>query len=225
MNATLTVPSITGVDVELHVAGPGSRSFAFIVDWHIRVLGALAWIVVGIVSGLDPNGSLLYAAVLPAAAIYFFYHPVLEVLMAGRTPGKRMAGVRVSRLDGSVPGTGALLIRNVFRLIDSLPTFYCVGLGATMLTKHNVRLGDLAAGTVLVYDEPVKGGFAALSARAVERLGLQQAEAARDLLGRWKELDPGVRRALARRVLSGSGAEPEADDDDTLRTALEAALR
>src|SRR5690606_4225634 len=91
--------------------------------------------------------------VLPATALYLLYHPVLEVLMRGRTPGKRMAGVRIVKRDGGVPGSVALLVRNIFRLIDFLPFFYFVGLVTTMLTRHCVRLGDIAAGTLLVYDE------------------------------------------------------------------------
>src|SRR5690606_18924459 len=90
---------------------------------------------------------------LPATAIYLLYHPVLEVAMRGRTPGKRIAGVRVVRRDGGVPGVGALLVRNVFRLVDSLPFLYCVGLTAAVLTEHSVRIGDMAAGTLLVYDD------------------------------------------------------------------------
>ena len=50
--------------------------------------------------------------------------------MRGRTPGKRMAGVRIVARDGGAPSVGALLVRNVFRLIDSLPLLYGVGLVA-----------------------------------------------------------------------------------------------
>ncbi|MBN1240517.1 MAG: RDD family protein [Gammaproteobacteria bacterium] len=228
MQASLTVPSITGVDVELRVAGPGGRSYAFIIDWHIRALVALAWLfLAGAAAGAvgAERVPFAYAALWPAAGIYFLYHPVLEIVMSGRTPGKRIAGVRLLKLDGSVPGAGALLIRNVFRLVDSLPLLYCVGLAAAILTRNSVRLGDIAAGTVLVYDEPETESLAGLSGRAVERLGLKQAEVVRELLSRWKELDPSVRRELAQRVLAGTGVEPGSDDDAALHSALEAALR
>ena len=56
---------------------------------------------------------------MPATAIYFLYHLVLEPLMAGRTPGKRMTGLRVLTPEGLVPTIGALITRNVFRIIDS----------------------------------------------------------------------------------------------------------
>jgi uncharacterized RDD family membrane protein YckC len=229
MEAILKVPSITGVDVELRIAGPGGRSYAFIIDWHIRALAAAAWLFFGgavaTADGVSPAG-MMYGVFAPAAGIYFLYHPVLEILMSGRTPGKRMAGVRLLKGDGGVPGAGALLIRNVFRLVDSLPILYCVGLAATLLTKNAVRIGDIAAGTVLVYDEPRAASVTReLSGRAVERLGLRQAEVFRDLLGRWQELDPEVRRSLARRVLARTDIAPEADDDEALHDALEGALR
>lgn len=229
MDGTVKIESITGVDVELRVAGPGGRSFAFIIDWHIRALGALAWLFlaggIAAAGGLD-QATLLYGVFLPAAGIYFLYHPVLEVLMKGQTPGKRTAGVRVLKADGGVPGIGALLIRNVFRLVDSLPAFYCIGLGATMLTRNSVRIGDLAAGTLLVYDDPGPDRLLnGLSGKAVERIGLEQVELVRDLLTRWQELDPNVRRDLARRLLAKSGAAAASEDDLELKRALEALVR
>ncbi|HUY83719.1 MAG TPA: RDD family protein, partial [Steroidobacteraceae bacterium] len=85
------------------LAGPGSRSYAFLIDWHIRVLAALLWIFVAILAR-PPSWSLsspaIRIAILPALAIYFLYHPVVELLMRGQTPGKRRAGVRVVARGG-----------------------------------------------------------------------------------------------------------------------------
>ena len=72
--------------------------------------------------------------------------------MAGRTPGKRMIGLRVLTPEGLVPSTGALVTRNVFRIIDSMPAFYVVGLLFVMFGRRHLRLGDLAAGTVLAVE-------------------------------------------------------------------------
>ncbi len=72
--------------------------------------------------------------------------------MSGRTPGKRMAGLRMLTLEGLVPTTGALLMRNVFRLIDSMPALYVVGLMFVFFGKRHLRLGDIAAGTVLAVE-------------------------------------------------------------------------
>ena len=163
-NPELKVDATTGVEVTLPIAGAGGRSYAFIIDWHIRVLLALAWWLVaaaGFSGGFTSAGSGAGAdsvarfllITLPPLAIYFLYHPILEIAMRGRTPGKRMAGIRIVTRDGASPGVGALLIRNAFRLIDSLPAFYCLGLGFVISTAQHVRIGDLAAGTLLVYDK------------------------------------------------------------------------
>lgn len=159
---TLSVDSVTGVEVSLPVAGPGARSYAFAIDWHIRTILALAWYSVGamlynrsfgeISPPVETDMGWFALVVLPAAAIYFLYHPVLEIAMRGRTPGKRIAGVRLVTYSGATPTLGAYLIRNVFRLVDNFPVFYGLGLILTMITRKHVRLGDLAAGTLLVYD-------------------------------------------------------------------------
>ena len=65
-----------------------------------------------------------------------------------------MAGIQIVTRDGGSPGVGALLTRNVFRLVDSLPLLYGVGLLATIVTRNHVRIGDIAAGTLLVYERP-----------------------------------------------------------------------
>jgi uncharacterized membrane protein SpoIIM required for sporulation len=157
----LRVPSATGVDAHIVLAGPGARSFAFLIDWLIRSGLALLYLVVAallIFGNLDfeveaDRETLWYlAGATPATAIYFLYHLILEPLMAGRTPGKRLAGVRVLTPEGLTPTTGALLSRNVFRIIDSMPLLYVVGLLFIFFSKRHLRLGDLAAGTVIAMD-------------------------------------------------------------------------
>jgi uncharacterized membrane protein SpoIIM required for sporulation/uncharacterized RDD family membrane protein YckC len=155
------VPSATGVDARVVLAGPGARAIAFVLDWLIRSCLSLAYLLVAawaILGDLDFNvpadsETLWYlAGFMPAAAIYFLYHLVLEALMAGRTPGKRMIGLRVLTPEGLVPSVGALVTRNIFRIIDSLPGVYIVGLLFVMFGRRHLRLGDLAAGTVLALE-------------------------------------------------------------------------
>ena len=92
--------------------------------------------------------------VWPAVLIYVLYHPVLELVMHGRTPGKRTAGVRLVTRTGGVPGAAAILTRNIFRLLDSMPFLYLVGLSTCMISAQRLRIGDMAAGTVLVLEAP-----------------------------------------------------------------------
>src|SRR5277367_5455215 len=152
----VTVQSVTGVDLTLNIAGPGSRSYAFVIDWHIRLLLAGAWLLLAgfvLKLSLSPKSQDALLSLLPALVIYFLYHPILEVAMRGRTPGKRMAGLVLVRRNGGAPGTSALLIRNIFRLIDGLPAFYVLGLVSCFITANRVRIGDMAAGTLLVLDD------------------------------------------------------------------------
>ena len=159
--AVLDVPSSTGIDARIVLAGPGARTIAFLLDWLIRSALALAyfllaaWAIAGNLEfEVDVGNKTLwrYAGVLPATIIYFCYHLILEPLMAGRTPGKRMTGIRVLTLDGHAPSLGALVTRNVFRLVDSLPVLYIVGLLFVMFGRRHLRLGDIAAGTVLAVE-------------------------------------------------------------------------
>ena len=150
-----------GWSVSLHVAGPGARSYAFVIDWHIRTILAIAWYIVGVLiyNGAwdlsppdEPNAPWFIFIAAPAGFIYLLYPCIMEIVMRGRTPGKRMVGVRLVMHDGSVPTISAFLLRNMFRLIDSFPAFYGVGLVTAVVTKNHVRIGDLAAGTLLVYE-------------------------------------------------------------------------
>lgn len=214
-----TVQGMTGVDIALNIAGPGSRSYAFIIDWHIRVLVALAWMMAAMLifnGGLswrpDTGGSAVWVGLLiglPSSIIYFLYHPILELLMHGQTPGKRMAGVRVVNREGGVPSTGAILIRNMFRLIDSLPVFYLVGLFTTFVTEQRVRIGDLAAGTLLVMDESAASkSLERFRASDAQRLDPNTLDLIEQILERWKSLDVEKRAAIARSLLQRIDANP-----------------
>jgi uncharacterized RDD family membrane protein YckC len=242
MNAPqLTLQSITGVDVQLRIAGPGSRSYAFVIDWHFRVLLAAAWLLVGsfVYFGSfvlfdpdlkDPGSGYFLGVVLPTAFIYFFYHFVLEIVMHGRTPGKRIAGVRIVTRNGDVPSAGALLVRNLFRLIDSAPAVYLIGLIVVMFTSQHVRIGDLAAGTLLVLDSPeTEASFTSLGAAGGGKLDPHTADLVHELLDRWKELEPEPRRKLARTLVARIEPTLTASNvldlsDETLRSKLTAAL-
>lgn len=201
-----------GAVANLPVAGPGTRSYAFVVDWQIRVLLALSWLLAGWVlrivgghGGAVALSSPLFVAVvvLPAALLYVLYHPVLEIILRGRTPGLRKAGARIVTVRGAIPGTGALLIRNAFRILDSLPVCYVVGLLCCLFTARSVRLGDLAAGTLLVLEEAAGAPSLERSGASLARGDLQSdaRSLVGDLIERWPELATERRVMLARRIL------------------------
>jgi uncharacterized RDD family membrane protein YckC len=233
----VTFQSVTGVDVELQIAGPGSRSYAFVIDWHIRLILALAWffggtiVLLGSLAALgqtEPGSQWLWWVLLPSLIIYFLYHPVLEIAMHGRTPGKRIAGVRLVTRSGDIPGAGALLLRNIFRILDSLPFAYLLGLMLVVFTEHHVRAGDLAAGTLLVMDhDSSAGSFAGLGSVGKAGLSPQAADLVQELLDRWQTLDDEKRTGIARSLLARldrtvSAEEIASLDSAALRSRLSA---
>jgi uncharacterized RDD family membrane protein YckC len=215
----LQLTSTDATEVNLAIAGTGSRSYAFLIDWHIRIILALAWLIgmaalLGLMEGrgfwdeiFDSIGSFVfYVVILPPTLIYFLYHPVLEIALKGRTPGKRAAGVRVVTVEGQTPDVSALLIRNVFRLIDSLPVFYVVGLITVLLSARQVRIGDMAAGTLLAYEKKLaSNAFEKFATPGNGALDLPAIEVARDLLERWKTLAPEKRSQIAAKLVTSQG--------------------
>lgn len=224
---TLIVHSAGAMEMEYAIAGLGSRTYAFTIDWHIRVVLVLAWIfllyVIGLAGNLvdseflktvaGNNKVIGYLVTLPSLSLYLFYHPVLEAVMKGRTPGKRMAGVRIVTVDGETPSVSAILVRNLFRIVDSLPTMYLVGIGCCLFTKKQVRIGDLAAHTLLVHEEVMEDKAIEQMSMASHVAGLSaaQIEVLHDLLGRWKQLERDTRIRLGNQLLEAAGrtVEPE----------------
>lgn len=229
----VSVQSATGVDLTLRIAGPGTRSYAFVIDWHIRLLLGCAWLLLSsfiLKLSLNARSQDALLSLLPAAVIYFLYHPIVEVAMRGRTPGKRMAGVVVVSRSGGTPGTSALLIRNIFRIIDSLPALYVIGFVSCFVTANRVRIGDLAAGTLLVLDDAA----AAQSLSRLESLAtgsslpLGALELVDQVLERWPTLESHNRIQIARSLLArlqpGTDAAHWANLDEAQLNARLAAL-
>jgi len=162
-----------GVDVELTLAGIGSRFIAAILDLMLQgaVLLAAA-VLLGVTSG---DGSALATALFSIVAflIFFGYDVLFEVRSRGRTLGKRWTGLRVVQTGGRPITFIPSCVRNVMRLVDILPAFYAIGMLSIFVTARNQRLGDLAAGTLVVRDRP--GGMRA--SRASGELALAQARA------------------------------------------------
>jgi uncharacterized RDD family membrane protein YckC len=135
-----------GVEVELTLAGIGSRFIAGVIDFSIQLLVIVAlWLIV------QPAGAA-GAAVLSTVsfAIIFFYDVLFEVLGRGRTPGKRWTGLRVVRAGGRPITLARSSTRNILRLIDILPGFYAIGMTSIFISSQNQRLGDIAAGSHVV---------------------------------------------------------------------------
>lgn len=90
-------------------------------------------------------GTLLVLVALPTA---------FDAFGGGRTPGRRLTGLRLVMADGGSVGLLPAVVRNVLRLVDLLPGAYSVGVVAVLVSPRNQRLGDMAAGTVVVREAP-----------------------------------------------------------------------
>ena len=152
-----------GVDLELVLAGMGSRMLAGMFDMATQGLLALGYFLLVSAIGLD-EGLSLAGWSIAVFLILFGYDVAFEVLARGRTPGKRIVGLRVMRSGGEPIGLVTSAIRNVLRIVDILPVAYGVGVVVIFVTRRNQRLGDLVAGSVVVRER--------LGGRDDERSGL-----------------------------------------------------
>jgi uncharacterized RDD family membrane protein YckC len=195
--------------LSLPIAGIGSRTLAHMVDWLIlAVAWAVAILAFSVVAPLiDVWGQLSsvgqVAAVLGVFATFWVYWTATEVLMSGQSPGKKLMGIRVVRQDGSPVGLFESAVRNLIRFVDLLPSFYAVGLVAMLIDKQNRRLGDLAAGTVLVRVEKVDlSRYETTSEKSAHPLSPQETEVITDFLARVDSLEPEARTRLSGMMVS-----------------------
>lgn len=146
------------------VAGLGSRSLAWLIDAFIKSLALTALAVVLELLG-EVGGGLLLISMF---ALFWLYNVLFEVLYHGATPGKRVLGLRVLNANGTPVGWRGSMIRNLIRFVDAFPGTYAVGCVAVLLNENFQRLGDSAAGTVVVYDVRQESRSAIEGAEPVE---------------------------------------------------------
>lgn len=99
-----------------------------------------------IVESLNINWIVTLAIFLP----YFIYFPLIETLWNGRTIGKKIMGIRVTRIDGTRASLGSYLIRWLFRFIEISATGGVVAILTILINGRGQRLGDIVAGTCVV---------------------------------------------------------------------------
>ncbi|RMT80225.1 RDD family protein [Pseudomonas viridiflava] len=153
LDTRIAIETPEGIDMILRPAGLVVRALAFGIDLAIRglALGALFFIL----QVFDKFGMGLAAIAL--FLVNWWYMVLFEVLNQGRTPGKRASGLRVVNDDGTPIGWASSLIRNLLRFVDMLPVAYSVGAVSCLNHPQFKRLGDLAAGTLVVHtDLPVQ---------------------------------------------------------------------
>ena len=158
---TLDIQTPENVAFGYQIAGIGSRFLASLLDTLIVgllqiVILIVLTLVIRMFDGSVFSGQIsawVYAIFgLVAAIFYWGYYVFFEMLWNGQSPGKRWVGLRVIRSDGTPITLSEALIRNLARLVDFLPAAYGIGIVTMFIDKQSRRLGDLAAGTLVVQD-------------------------------------------------------------------------
>lgn len=135
-----------GVDLELRLAGPIIRINAWLIDFMIRlVFYSIAGFILSFLREIGIGVFLVIAFIIE------WFYPVLFELYQGATPGKKNLNLYVCHDDGTPVNWQSSMLRNLLRVADFLPFGYAIGLLTMLCNKDFKRLGDLAAGTVVVY--------------------------------------------------------------------------
>ncbi|MFT5198329.1 MAG: putative RDD family membrane protein YckC [Planctomycetota bacterium] len=137
-----------GLALGLRLAGVLPRACALILDTLLRI--GLYMVMFAVLSWFDIMGQAIFTLLVFCAE--WFYYVFFEVLFRGVTPGKYWVGLRVLHDDGTPVGWNASLVRNFMRAVDFLPFLYGFGVLSSMCSPSFRRLGDWAAGTVVVHD-------------------------------------------------------------------------
>lgn len=146
------------VQVAVRLATPASRGLALAIDLILlQILQVALWLIgiplaalLGTLGGFSDPGWLFALVILAVTVVSAGIFMAFELFWDGQTPGKRLLGIRVVTEEGQAAGAGAIVLRNVMRLVDFLPGAFVGGLLAMALSPKNQRLGDMVAGTLVV---------------------------------------------------------------------------
>jgi uncharacterized RDD family membrane protein YckC len=144
---------ITGqyVRIQPTVASIGDRIFGQIIDWIVL----LSYLLLAIWIGVEANIKSDWYLIIAVGLVPLFYTLLCEIFNQGQSVGKMLMKTQVVKLDGSRPTLGAFLMRWLLFMIDGPLTSY-MGLIVMVLTRNNQRLGDLAAGTIVIKKQKYK---------------------------------------------------------------------
>ncbi len=220
MAKTIQVVTPENVTVTYELAGIGSRGLAIMLDTVLEGIIVLIVLLAGTgVAYISQSvmvritGMVILWVVL--VFIWVIYPIIFEIVWDGRTPGKRLAGLRVIREGGyPINGTSAI-IRNLARFIDFLPIFYGVGIITMFVQPEYKRLGDIIAGTIVIREpvageillaareEPIEEDLAVglPDIRNLDRLTSEDYQALRSFVQRQGQLKPPIQERLAGQIL------------------------
>ena len=150
------------VELQRRLAGIGSRVYAGLIDSVIIGLMYIVIFILSLLVGINPIERMgfsntreiwtLSILIVLGFTIYWGYYFVLETLTNGRTAGKKYIKIRVVQKEGQGVTFSSIAVRNLLRLVDGLG-FYSIGIISMFVTRKIQRLGDLAAGTVVILED------------------------------------------------------------------------
>lgn len=232
------------IDVSLELAGLGSRFVARLIDWLIKAgalmivwfLGMLLFALLFPIKEELPKIVivLLASGILSLATGYDVY---FEVRHNGQTPGKRRAGIRVIRENGAPVDFRSSCVRNLLGVADFLPFGYLLGAMLVILSSRAQRLGDMAAGTLVVRERSplapadINEQITRLASEDIRftpsqlsNCGAEDRQLLRSFLQRYEQMEDLARRNLAcnlaRRFATKAGDWAVTPDDLRLGNSL-----
>jgi uncharacterized RDD family membrane protein YckC len=226
----ITLATPEGIELEMSLAGAGSRLIAGGIDLLAQGVLIVALSLVLLAAGAF--GEALFW--VGAFVVLFAYDVVFEVLGGGQTPGKRLCGLRVVRSDGSPVDLRSSAVRNIARLVDGPTLSYVPTVVGILATKHNQRPGDLAGDTVVIRTgqagrrkapERTPAVGAAAAGWDVSAITADELAVVRRFVERREALASAAREALAVRLADGLrprvvGAPADGSAEGFLETLL-----
>jgi uncharacterized RDD family membrane protein YckC len=221
MDRSVDVRTPESIAFNYELAGLGSRFLALAIDQAIQValLVALFFTVVTVAARITPAhvplaaSSAKFAAAVAIAAvtvvvftIFFGYFIIFETIWNGQTPGKRALRIRVVRDGGFEVDFGAAVIRNLIRIGEIIFGYYALSAVSAVLSPENKRLGDYAAGTIVVRESPIALGLRETGAKPAEvyaptlYLSGEERALVKRFIERRDALSPDKREALAQKL-------------------------
>lgn len=150
---TFQVISTEKVPITYRVAGLGSRFLAWLADAAVLIVLGFVGVMLGGVLEIGRAGLGDAIIGLWIFALSWGYFLLFEWLWHGQTPGKRLFGIRVIQMNGTGVSFFQSAARNIVRVVDALPAFYGLGFAVGVCNRYQRRLGDWAAGTLVVHME------------------------------------------------------------------------
>jgi uncharacterized RDD family membrane protein YckC len=228
----LTIETPEQTALEFPLAGIGSRFLAIALDTLLIAAGYWALFMIAIAASVGvptvmAKQWVLAILIFVAFSVQFGYFALFESLWNGQTPGKRWTHLRVIQDSGRPISAYDAILRNLLRIVDALPTLYATGLITMLISSQNKRIGDYAAGTVVVHEKPLQGISSAwrtnsapsqpLGTNLSMQVTVEELQLVETFLDRRTSLDSNVRWTMAHQIADRIGQRlnvlPEARPD------------